>query len=108
MKVKTDDDLDVTRYYRTVYESRADTYKVLSTHTYHRNAINEHDIQTHPSFIRHRVVAFKWEPNHLHVTPDQERVIGELVADGTYSKEDAEEVREQLILKAQREAEGLE
>src|SRR5579884_2530096 len=91
--VPTDDDLKVTYYYKTVYESKSDSYKELRSHTYHTNEINEHDIQTHPSLFKHKIVAFKWEPSHLHLTPDQERTIREMIANGTYSEEEAQQVR---------------
>lgn len=64
--------------------------------------INAHDIQS-PKSWRGRTVHFEWEPSRIMISPEQEKAIKELIADGTYSAEDAQAVRENMIYEIQKQ-----
>lgn len=101
LSVKSDDDIEI-RYVEKRVTDYSSSVKVLRTTTLSKHEINNHTIRTDRSgWRRHKYAEFGWVPSKLHISPEQEKIIRELVKDGTYTEEDAEEVRDQMLYELQ-------
>lgn len=101
LSVETDDDIVITHKQRHT-STFGGTTKKPHTYTLSKHQINSHTIET-PKSIRGRYASFIWVPSKTFISPDQEKVIQELIEQGVYTKEDAEAVRDNLIFQAQRD-----
>lgn len=107
LHVDTDDQITLTFAYVNVGEYRT-TRTERESVKLAKGDINAHTIKSHPTFLTRHTTEYKWIPTHLHLDPNQEKAIKELVEDGTYTPEIAEEVREQMIEEKRRKMDGLD
>jgi hypothetical protein len=67
-----------------------------------KHDINEHVIKSKRA-VPGRQISFRWRPARTYIDPLKERAIKDLLNDGTYTEEDAQNVRDQLIFEAQQD-----
>jgi len=102
--VHVDSDEQVTvKYFNITPTEYSERRKLREEVTLSKLDINNHSIQSKPSPLRKRVISYTWVPTHIHLRPEQELAIKELIDQGVYSPEEAQEVREQMLFELQKE-----
>ena len=67
-----------------------------------KHQINEHAIHS-PRSLTGKITRFEWAPSRITIPPAEEQAIQQLITDGTYTLEDAEAVRDNLVFERQRQ-----
>lgn len=65
-----------------------------------KNEINESGIRSATNFLG-RSIIYRWVPSVRFIDPDKEKSIQDLITNGTYTEEQAKDIRESLLYEAQ-------